>query len=196
MARWDIPEVLPAAAPAIFAGNHRSMFDIVVGFRLFWHYRASMHIVVARRYFDHWLMGRLLRAGGCIPMESGRAALGGIKACLEALRRGESVVLMPEGRVIPPEERPGGVGPPAAGIGILAARSDVPLVLCAITGTDEVWPLPRRFPHLRLGRARPVVRVLVESLKPLEPNLRRDRELVAAAVMEALAELLEPPEGG
>ena len=194
MARWDVPQVLPVPAPAIFAGNHRSMFDIVVGFRLFWNYRASMHIVVAKRYFDHWLMGRLLRAGGCIPMEPGRAALGGVKACLEALNRGESVVLMPEGRVILPEERPGGVGPPAAGIGILAARSDVPLALCAITGTDQVWPLGRRFPRLRWGRNRPTVRVLVESLPPLESSERRDRERVAAAVMEALAELLEPSE--
>lgn len=195
MARWDVPEVLPVGAPAIFAGNHRSMFDIVVGFRLFWNFRASMHIVVARRYFDHWLMGRLLRAGGCIPLEPGRAALGGVKACLAALERGESVVIMPEGRVIPPEERPEGVGPPGAGIGILAARSDAPLALCAITGTDEVWPLGRRFPRLRLGRARPTVRVLVESLAPLDPEVRRDRERVAAAVMAALAERVNPPEG-
>lgn len=194
LARWDIPQVLPVPAPAIFAGNHRSMFDIVVGFRLFWNYRASMHIVVAKRYFDHWLMGRLLRAGGCIPMDFGRAALGGVKACLEALERGESVVLMPEGRVIPPEERPDGVGTPSAGIGILAARSAAPLALCAITGTDEVWPLGRRFPRLRVGR-RPTVRVLVESLAPLEPSERSDRECVAAAVMQALAELVRPPEG-
>ena len=194
MVRWDIPKVLPVPAPAIFAGNHRSMFDIVVGFRLFWSYRASMHIVVARRYFDHWLLGRLLRAGGCIPMESGRAALGGVKACLAALERGESVVLMPEGRVIPPEERPSGVGPPGAGIGILAARSAAPLAVCAITGTDEVWPLGRRFPRLRLGRSRPTVRVLVESLVPLEPSERRDRERVAEAVMDGLAVLLNPAE--
>ena len=194
LARWDLPQVLPVPAPAIFAGNHRSMFDIVVGFRLFWNYRASMHIVVAKRYFEHWLMGRLLRAGGCIPMESGRAALGGVKACLEALERGESVVIMPEGRVMPPEERPDGVGPPGAGIGILAARSPAPLALCAITGTDEVWPLGRRFPRLRLGR-RPTVRVLVESVAPLEESERSDRERVTASVMQGLAELLESPEG-
>ena len=93
--------------------------------------------MVAKRYFDHWLMGRLLRAAGFIPMEPGRAALGGVKASLAALDRGETVVLMPEGRVIPPDERPGGVGSPGAGVGILAARSDAPLGLCAITGTDE-----------------------------------------------------------
>ena len=195
MARWDLPQVLPVAAPAIFAGNHRSLFDIVVGFRLFWNYRASMRIVVAGRYFDHWLMGRLLRAGGCIPMEHGRAALGGVKACLAALERGESVVIMPEGRVIPPDERTGGVGLPGAGIGILAARSDAPLALCAITGTDDVWPLGRRSPRLRLGRARPTVRVLVESIPPLEPADRRDRDRVAAAVMAALAERLTPSDG-
>ena len=193
MARWDIPQVLPVPAPAIFAGNHRSLFDIVVGFRLFWNYRSSVHIVVAQRYFDHWLMGRFLRAGGCIPMGTGRSALTGIKACLEALDRGETVVIMPEGRVIPLEERTSGVGPPEAGIGVLAARSTVPLALCAITGTDEVWPPGRRFPRLRLGRARPTVRVLVEALTPLAPEERTDRERVAEAVMWALAGLVESP---
>lgn len=195
LARWDIPDVLPLPAPAVFAGNHRSLFDIVVGFHLFWNFRASVRIVVAGRYFDHWLMGRLLRAAGFIPMEPGRAALGGVKASLAALDRGETVVLMPEGRVIPPDERPGGVGPSGAGIGILAARSDAPLGLCAITGTDEVWPLGRRFPRLRLGRARPTVRVLVEALEPLEPGERHDRERVAAAVMAALAERVQGSEG-
>ncbi len=195
MARWDIPQVLPVPAPAIFAGNHRSLFDIVVGFRLFWNYPSSVHIVVAKRYFDHWLMGRLLRAGGCIPMGAGRSALTGIKMCLAALERGETVVIMPEGRVIPPEERTSGVGPPEAGIGVLAARSTVPLALCAITGTDAVWPLGRRFPRLRLGRARPTVRVLVEALGPLAPGERTDRERVAAAVMGALAELVQPAAG-
>lgn len=195
MARWDIPQVPPVGAPAIFAGNHRSLFDIVVGFRLFWNFRASVHIVVARRYFDHWLMGRLLRAGGCIPMGTGRQALTGIKACLEALDRGETVVIMPEGRVIAPEERPGGVGAPEAGIGVLAARSTVPLALCAITGTDEVWPLGQRFPRLRLGRARPTVRVVVESLAPPPAEVRADRERVAEAVMDALAALVQLPAG-
>ena len=194
LARWDIPEVLPLPAPAIFAGNHRSLFDIVVGFHVFWNCRASVRIVVAKRYFDHWLMGRLLRTAGFIPMAPGRAALGGVKASLAALDRGETVVLMPEGRLIPPDERPGGVGPPGAGIGILAARSDAPLGVCAITGSDEVWPLGRRFPRLRFGRFRPTVRVLVESLPPLAPGDRQDRDRVAAAVMAALAALVEPAE--
>lgn len=195
MARWDIPQVPPVGAPAVFAGNHRSLFDIVVGFRLFWNFRSSVHIVVARRYFDHWLMGRLLRAGGCIPMGTGRQALTGIKACLEALDRGETVVIMPEGRVIPPEERAVGVGAPEAGIGVLAARSTVPLALCAITGSDEVWPLGRRLPRLRLGRARPTLRVRVESLVPPAPEVRADRERVAAVVMDALAALLRSAGG-
>ncbi len=188
LARWDIPDVLPLPAPAIFAGNHRSLFDIVVGFHVFWNCRASVRIVVAKRYFDHWLAGWLLRTAGFIPMEAGRAALGGVKACLAALDRGETVVLMPEGRVIPPTERPDGVGPAGEGIGLLAARSDAPLGLCAITGTDDVWPLGRRFPRLRLGSARPTVRVLVEALAPLEPGERCDRAGAAAAIMAALAE--------
>ena len=195
MARWDIPQVLPVAAPAIFAGNHRSLFDVVVGFHLFWSCGASVHIVVAKRYFDHWLTGRLLRAGGCIPMGTGRSALTGIKACLEALEAGETVVIMPEGRVIPPEDRSGGVGSLEAGIGVLAARSTAPLALCAITGTDEVWPHGRRFPRLRWGRDRPTVRVLVESLVPPAPAERTDREAVAGAVMDSLAELVQRPAG-
>ena len=191
LARWDIPELMPAAAPVIISGNHRSLFDVVVGFRVFWNCGASVRIVVAGRYFDHWLAGRLLRMGGCIPMSGGRAALSGVKACLAALERGETVVIMPEGRVIPPEERPGGVGPPGDGIGLLAARGEAPLGIAIITGTDEVWPPGRRLPRLAVGRARPTVRVRLESLVPLEPSLRRDRRRVAAVVMDALAERLE-----
>ena len=190
LAHWELPKVLPVPAPALFAGNHRSLFDIMVGLRLFWNFGASVRIVVAKRYFDNPLMGPLLRTMGAIPLGSGRSALTGIKACLDALDRGESVVIMPEGRLTRPGERRDGVGLPAAGVGVLAARSTAPLALCAITGTDRVWSPGQRLPRLRVGSSRPTVRVLVESLAPLAPDERADRERVAEAMMSGLADLV------
>ena len=195
LARWELPDVLPVPAPALFAGNHRSLFDIVVGFTLFWNFGASVRIVVASRYFDHPLMGPLLRQGGAISMGQGRSAISGIKACLGALEAGESVVIMPEGRLMGPGERPGGVGPAAAGIGVLAARSTAPLALCAITGTDEVWPPGKRFPRLRVGAARPTIRVRVEAVAPPAPEVRASRDGVTLTIMSALGSLVGEMEG-
>ncbi len=186
--RWDLPPVLTVKAPAIFVGNHRSIFDIVVGVRYFGHFGASPRILVAGRYFSHPLYGRLLRLMGAIPVNgSGLAAL---KEALASLEAGESVVIMPEGRVISLPERDGGVGIPASGVGLLAVRSGVPMGLCGITGSEFVWPPGERRIRLSRPSERPVLRVQAGSFRPLPA--RFDRESIAEDVMAALAALVGP----
>lgn len=188
LTRWDLPPVLPLRAPAIFVGNHRSLFDIVVGVRCFAHFRASVRIMVAGRYFDLPIAGRLLRMMGAIPVNgSGLAAL---KEALAALEAGESVVIMPEGRIIGRSERGAGVGMHSSGLGLLAVRSGAPLAICGITGSEQVWPAGERLFHIpRFFKGRPTVRVQIHALPPPERG-RLDRESITQDTMAALGALV------
>lgn len=186
LARWDLPPVLPLRAPAIFVGNHRSLFDVAVGVRFFANFRASVRIMVAGRYFDLPIAGRLLRMMGAIPVKSfGLAAL---KEALSALDAGESVVIMPEGRVVGRSDLASGVDVHAPGVGLLAIHSGAPLGLCGITGSELVWPPGEKRIRFPLPWKRPVVRVRVASFRP-HPG-RMSRESIAGDVMSDLDDLV------
>lgn len=191
LARWHFPPVLPTRAPAIFVANHRSLFDVVVGICFFAHFKASVRILVAGKYFADPLLGRLLRLIGAIPVDG--TGLLGLKEALGALDAGESVVIMPEGRIVSSLESSSGVGLHASGVGLLVQRSGAPVVLCAITGSDEVWPSEEKRPRL-LGifSERPLVSVKVAAVRPIPSGPgRSNRKEIALEVMSALAEFME-----
>jgi len=191
LARWDMSPVMPAPAPVIVAANHRSMLDVVVGLHLFRHVGASLRIMIAERYFNVPIVGRLLRSAGAIPLGAGKSAFSGLKTALAALEAGESVVILPEGRLMHPEERAAGVGPAAAGIGVLTSRSNAVLVLGVIRGSEAVWPSNKRLPRLRWRR--PLVRISLETLASPAPEVRSDRSRVTEYVMLGLSERLSEP---
>ena len=76
---------------------------------------------------------------------------------IEKLKAGYAVAIMPEGRLVPPEERPAGVGQGRPGISRIARATGATIVPVAITGSDSVWPLRKGFPIPRMKR--PMIKV-------------------------------------
>ena len=139
--RWTIEgrENIPARGPAIVACNHVSYLDpLAVAYAISTAGRRPRFLAKSELFRNPVLAG-LLRMTGQIEVERGtaRAALAFHRA-LEALDRGEIVVVFPEGTVTTdPELQPMA---PKSGAVRLALRAQAPLIPCAAWGTANVWP--------------------------------------------------------
>jgi 1-acyl-sn-glycerol-3-phosphate acyltransferase/glycine/D-amino acid oxidase-like deaminating enzyme len=142
----------PLRRPAIYVANHRSLFDVPVGVLAFRRMRVTPRLVVAEKYFDR-AFGKLLPAAGMLPAIRGSDAT--VNAAVSAVLAGDSVAIMPEGRILTQEDAMAAeYGSGAARIAIATGAAIVPIGAC---GTHRVWPRPRPWPLVRLNRPRVTV---------------------------------------
>jgi len=131
--------------------------------------------------------GRLLSSVGSIPIDREGIGLGGIKESLKRLKRGEIVLIFPEGTRSPDGE----IHPFRPGFTALAVRSKAAILPVAIDGAFAAWPRWQKFPGL--GR----IRVhFGEPILPGEFAGRAERDLLAEVerrVRECQAELRRQP---
>ncbi len=148
LARLDVPDSirLTGDRPILFAGNHRSLFDVFATLAVLGRFEVSSRILIRADLVDSGATGVLLRRLGSIATSRiNRQAAE--DTAVEALDKGQTVSLMPEGRLVPPGERSEtGVGPGRPGLSRIARRSGAAVIPVAFVGTDRVWPrgsLPR-----------------------------------------------------
>lgn len=125
--------------PSVIAANHRSLLDVMVGLYTFYRHDIPARILIADRYFQPRLTGAALRYAGCVAVPKGdnEAAL---QFAIAELQAGYTVVIMPEGKLIKPEDRPDGMGELRSGVSVIGAGSGVPVIAIGVLGTDLVWP--------------------------------------------------------
>jgi 1-acyl-sn-glycerol-3-phosphate acyltransferase len=172
---------IPAAGGVLVVANHQSHFDPpLVGLGC----PRRMNYVARDSLFAFAPFRWLIKSLDAIPLERDGIGLGGIKESLRRLRRGEMVLIFPEGTRTPD----GRVGPFKPGFTTLAARSGASILPVAIEGAFQAWPKQNTFP--RLGR----IRVHYGAPIPHEEIAGRDeRELVEEVrrrVIECHARLL------
>ena len=160
-------EFFPRTGGALVCSNHQSFFDpVIAGLvcdrRLNYLVRKSLFSITAFRWLIQWY--------DAIPIERDGMGIGGLKETLKRLKRGEMVLIFPEGT----RTQHGGVNPLKPGFCALARRGKVPLVPMAIDGAFDAWPANSRGP-------RPAV-IHVEVGPTIEPEQVRemsDEELVS-----------------
>ena len=140
---------VPKHGGVIIASNHLSFIDSVV-----------IPIVAPRPVVfiakkEYWegtgISGSLTRAWfnaiGSIPVERGTfgAAQASLDAALTILKDGQAFGIYPEGT----RSRDGRLYRGKTGVGGLALTAQVPVVPCAVIGTDKLQPVGARFPRLK-----------------------------------------------
>lgn len=160
-------EHFPKAGGALVCANHQSFFDpVVVGIasrrRLNYLARASLF----RHRWLKWLIGYL----DAIPIERDGMGLAGLKETMRRLRRGEMVLIFPEGTRSPD----GDMQALKPGFLVVARRCGVPLVPVGLDGAYQAWPRSARWP--RLAR---IAVVVGAPVMPEEIAERSDEEAVA-----------------
>ena len=142
--------------PTLFAGNHRSLFDVFVALAVLGSFNVSSRILVRADLVDSGATGVVLRRLGSIATSRDNRQEAEDEA-VAALRHGETVSIMPEGRLVPASERAmAGVGPGRPGLSRIARRAGAAVVPVAFVGTDRVWP---RGSAPRIQWPRPIVRI-------------------------------------
>jgi 1-acyl-sn-glycerol-3-phosphate acyltransferase len=128
------------------------------------------------------MMGLLFDLWGAIPIRRGEPDVTAIRRVLEALEHGMIVAIAPEGT----RSGDGCLRRAKPGIGLLAARSSVPILPIAYYGHEAIWSNLRRLRrtdfHIRVGR---LLRV-----RPHDRWTAEERQALADEVMCRIAELL------
>lgn len=176
---------LSVTPPVIIAANHCSNLDpIVIGAA----FPRRLRYLAKSELFSFAPFGFAIRALGAVPAkrEDMQSAAGALKFLLERIQKGESVLLFPEGQ----RSTDGRLNPLEGGVGLLAAKTGVPVVPAYINGTFKA--LPRGSTGYRPERITLVFGdpILVEDLgKGL--SSKELRQAVTAKLESALIKLEE-----
>ena len=194
---WRGAEHLPRTGGVVLVTNHISWFDPLAFAHYVFDNGRLPRFLAKDSVFKILFVGRLLRGAGQIPVYRGSTdASKAFSAGVDAVRRGEAVVVYPEGTITRDPDLWPMVGKTGAARIALAAGVDV--VPIAQWGPQEVLApyakrlrlLPRKTMHLVAG---PPVDLDDLRGRPISSELLRE---ATARIMAALTELLEEIRGG
>lgn len=206
--RWAVEglENIPREGAAILAFNHIAFLDPLAAAHVVDEAGRRPRFLAKAELFRDKRISWILRGAGQIEVKRGTPqAPMALDKAVEALQRGEVVVVFPEGTITnDPELHPMGA---KSGIVRLSLLSNVPVIPAALWGTANVWPKgfasswrPRQDICVRIGEPMKIegdptdpttwpaageqimdaIGVLVASLRPAVPDRRRPSRKKAA----------------
>lgn len=171
----NFPEVPSSGGPLLVCANHQSNLDpLLMGVVC----PSPINYLAKNSLFDFPPLGWFLRWNDSIPLNR-EAGLAGIKETLKRLKRGEAVLIFPEGTRSPD----GKLQPIKQGFCTLARRTSAPILPAGITGTRAAWP-PGKGPSF--GN----VHVVFGESIPFETYQHWSDEELAAEVGKQIAALI------
>ncbi len=142
-------EKVPASGGGLMLSNHQSNLDpVLVGLAS----DRRLNYVARKTLFRFAPFRWLINSLDAIAIDREGTGLEGLKETLRRLKRGEIVLLFPEGTRTPDGE----VHPMKPGFCAVARRSKVPILPVAVDGAFDAWPRQRKFPrraviHIQFG---------------------------------------------
>ncbi len=127
----------------IFACNHVSYMDPVVMWCALYGIYGGSRFLARSSLFKPLIGGAIARAGA-IPIDPDSADRKAIKRAAAALKRGEHVLIFPEGTRM---NKPDKVYHPHAGLVLIAQMGKAKIVPVGIKGTERVMPYGRKLPR-------------------------------------------------
>jgi 1-acyl-sn-glycerol-3-phosphate acyltransferase len=180
---WGV-ENIPREGGVLVIANHQSFFDpLLVGSGC----PRPVSYVARDSLFRFKPFAWLIRSVNAFPIDREGIGLAGIKEALKRLKRGEMVLIFPEGT----RTRDGEIGRFRPGFTALAVRSKSAILPVAIEGAYRCWPRSQILPRpgqIRVRYGRPL---LPEEYAALD---ERDLlEVVESRVRQCYAQLRSLP---
>jgi 1-acyl-sn-glycerol-3-phosphate acyltransferase len=185
--RWFGMAKMPETGPAIIAVNHISYADPFVLARFVWDSGRNPRYLAKASLFTIPIVGRIVTGAGQIPVHRGTAdADQALQGAVQALRRGEMVLIYPEGTVTrDPDFWPMQAKTGIARLALLAP--DVPVVPVGQWGAQNFRPVPRK--RVTISAGDPVDLSGFAGSEPTHATLHAMTDAIMTAVREQVAQL-------
>jgi 1-acyl-sn-glycerol-3-phosphate acyltransferase len=140
---------VPPTGGILVMSNHQSHFDpLLAGLAI----DRRLNSLARKSLFKFAPFRWLIESLNAIPIDREGIGLGGIKETLKRLKRGELVLIFPEGT----RTADGEIAPLKTGFVALARRGNVPLLPVGIDGAFDAWPRWKILPgkalvHIAIG---------------------------------------------
>ena len=189
--RWRVygAENVPATGGVILAANHASFLDPpLVGSGL----KRDINYLARESLFRFPLVGAILRSWNSVPVDRDGGGAKGLKIILGRLLDGAGIILFPEGT----RTLDGKLQPARAGIGLVVAKSNAPVVPVRVFGTFEAYgrnvkfPLPKRI-AVKYGVPMRFEKLRAEAKDCPKDRLKQIYQEIADEIMVAIAALHE-----
>lgn len=135
-------EHLPARGAFVLAPNHASHLDSPAVLTAIGN-RRRVWVAAAEDYFFNTAVKRFLfgKVFDTIPFDRHADGIAGLRRCAEALRKGDGLLIFPEGT----RSQTGAIQPFKIGPAVLAAEAGVPIVPVHIHRAYDLWRKGQRF---------------------------------------------------
>ncbi|MEQ1841725.1 MAG: lysophospholipid acyltransferase family protein, partial [Verrucomicrobiales bacterium] len=170
---------------AYLASNHASFLDPpLVGTAL----DEPIFYLARNTLFKPPLFSWLLPRLNTVPVDRDNAELSSLRLSIQTVKEGKKMVVFPEGTRTPD----GSLQPALRGVGMLVAKTGVPVIPVRIFGSYEAFPRNAKFPRLN-GKIHVVFgHPLRFSREELEAKGKTGQLAISTRIMEAIAALSVP----
>ena len=176
--RWKGGENIPETGGCVLALNHISHLDPITCAHFVYAWGRIVRFLAKAEVFDVPLIGRVVRSAGQIPVyRMSTDASQSFTAAVDAVQRGECVIVYPEGTITRQPDLWPMTG--KTGAARIALSSDVPVIPVAQWGAHTILPpyttRPKLFPRKTISMsAGPPVELDDLRGKPLTPDVLRE----------------------
>lgn len=172
-------ENVPVNQAVLYTGNHRSLFDTVIGYSRC----PNLTGFISKNNIEHIpLLNTWMERLYCLFLDrdNPRDGLRVILTAIEYIRKGISIYVFPEGT----RSRSGEMAPFKEGTFKIATKTNCPIIPVAFTNTDDI--LERHFPIVRPAR------VVIHYGEPIYPNqlAPEDKKHIGAYTQRVIANML------
>jgi 1-acyl-sn-glycerol-3-phosphate acyltransferase len=157
---------MPEEGPVLVCANHQGYLDpILVGVA----FQRRQNFLARQSLFRFAPFAWLIETLGAVPIQREGTGIGGLKESLRRLKRGQPLIIFPEGR----RSEDGQLQPLQPGFIALARRGKANVLPVAIAGSFEVWPR-----HALIPRPGPVAVCVGKPITPAAVRQLDDEGLI------------------
>ena len=150
-------------------------------------FKNPIHFLARKTLFDNRWFGGLIRRLNALPVSQDRPDFTSLKRIIALLKKGERVLIFPEGE----RTTTGQLGEGQPGVGLVIAKSQAPVLPMRLFGVYDIYPRKAKRPKLR-GKITLVIGEPLDFSKEIAASTKgkefyqslSDRTVAAIAALE------------